>query len=159
MSDIERFQVVMKELGPVLEPQMISQNSDTHWSIFYDDETFIELEYDPEGEKISLYSELGTPDNDKQLSTFKACLLYNFLWKDTGGVMLALDAPDGNIVLVYHMLVSEIDLPLLCSVIRNFAEKATVWRETLEAGGIDLESDDTGGPAPFDFDPRLAIRA
>lgn len=158
MSDIEQLQLTMKALGPILQPELISQHSATQWSILFDEDTLIELEYDPQLKQLSLCSALGSPAQDRLLSTLQASLVYNFLWKNTGGIVLALNAPDGELMQLYQLALDEYDTQLLCSVIANFAEKAATWRKLLAAGGINL---DNAGVVPSDtlpLNPDTAIR-
>ena len=74
------------------------------------------------------------------------------------GIVLALNAPDGELMQLYQLALDEYDTQLLCSVIANFAEKAATWRKLLAAGGINL---DDAGVVPSDtlpLNPDTAIR-
>ena len=157
MSNLNHLHQLMQELGPVLEPESVSQSSDTDWGIVYDEHTIIELEYEPQGNQLALSCELGRPNADQELATLRHCLLYNYLWQDTSGVVLA-RSPEGSLIQLYRIPIADLDLQLLCTIIRNFADKAATWRDIITAGGLGPD-DDPGNAAPEDFHPHTAIRA
>jgi len=70
---------------------------------------------------------LGAPSESMQLSVYETLLCYNLLWKDTGGVKMALSGPGGELVLLYELFVSELALNELQTVLSNFVSIAQVW--------------------------------
>ena len=127
-SHLERMQIMMEEIGPSMpEIEAVIQNEEKNWAIQFEDQSIITLEWSEKPERVVLTSLLGIPSESMQLSVYEALLCYNLLWKDTGGVKMALSGPGGELVLLYELFVSQLSLNELQTVLSNFVSIAQVW--------------------------------
>jgi hypothetical protein len=127
-SHLERMQIMMEEIGPSMpEIEAVIQNEEKNWAIQFDDQSIITLEWSEKPERVVLTSLLGIPSESMQLSVYETLLCYNLLWKDTGGVKMALSGPGGELVLLYELFVSHLSLNELQTVLSNFVSIAQVW--------------------------------
>jgi hypothetical protein len=127
-SHLERMQIMMEEIGPSMpEIEAVIQSEEKNWAIQFDDQSIITLEWAEKPERVVLTSMLGVPSESMQLSVYETLLCYNLLWKDTGGVKMALSGPGGELVLLYELFVSDLSLNELQTVLSNFVSIAQVW--------------------------------
>jgi hypothetical protein len=140
MSGIAQVQELMEQLGPQ-SPELghVTQVADTAWYVGMEERMDILLELDADGAQLVLTAPLGqvAPDATSLQEMF---LGYNALWRDTGGVRLAV--ADGEAMQLLAVEASGLDVATLRRILDNFAEKARVWQRMVESGaqvqGADL---------------------
>lgn len=127
-TNVERMQVMMEEIGPAMaEIEAVIQSEEKNWAIQFEDQSIIMLEWAERPDRVVLSSMLGVPSEAMQLSVYEALLCYNLLWKDTGGVKMALAGPGADLVLLYELHAEELQLNELKIVISNFSSISHVW--------------------------------
>ena len=127
--NLDRFQIMMEEIGPSLdEIEAVIQSEECNWAIQFDDQTIITLEWADKPDRIVLSSVLGIPSQETQLSVYETLLCYNLLWKDTGGVKMALAGPDGELILLYEMYAAGLNISELQTILLNFINISSAWR-------------------------------
>ena len=127
-SHLERMQIMMEEIGPSMpEIEAVIQSEEKNWAIQFDDQSIVTLEWAEKPERVVLTSMLGVPSESMQLSVYETLLCYNLLWKDTGGVKMALSGPGGELVLLYELFTSDLSVNELQTVLSNFVSIAQVW--------------------------------
>ncbi len=128
-SNLKRMQIMMEEIGPSLpEIEAVIQSEETHWAIQFDDQSIVMLEWAEKPDRVVLTAMLGTPTESMQLSVYETLLCYNLLWKDTGGVKMALSGPDGELILLYELFFTEdLNLSGLQTILTNFVSIMQVW--------------------------------
>lgn len=138
-SHLERIQIMMEEIGPSMsEIEAVIQSEDKNWAIQFDEQSIVTLEWAEKPERIVLTSMLGTPSEKMQTSVYETLLCYNLLWKDTGGVKMALSGPGGELVLLYELFVADLSLNELQTVLTNFVSIAQVWSVYVTGEGNQL---------------------
>lgn len=127
-TNLERMQIMMEEIGPSMsEIEAVIQSEEKNWAIQFDDQSIIMLEWADNPDRVVLTAMLGTPTESMQLSVYETLLCYNLLWKDTGGVKMALSGPGGELVLLYELFSVNLSLNELQTVLANFVSIAQVW--------------------------------
>ena len=127
-SNLERIQIMMEEIGPNMpEIEAVIQSEEKNWAIQFDDQSIVMVEWTDRPDRVVLSAMLGTPAEKMQLSVYETLLCYNLLWKDTGGVKMALAGPGGELILLYELHASELSLNELQTVLSNFTSIAQVW--------------------------------
>jgi hypothetical protein len=146
MSGNEQIRILMGEIGPILDLAEVYEGAGGNaWTLAGQDETILFVEFIPDDDRLWLSGEVGTPPPDDRLRLYSLMLQYNARWQETGGIRLALDAPEGAIVQAYDMPAAGLDLPRLCTVIRNFRNTLDGWRR-IAAGAEPGRG--TADPAP-----------
>ncbi len=147
-SHLERMQIMMEEIGPSLpEIEAVIQSEDKNWAIQFSDQAIVMLEWAEDPDRVVLTSLLGAPSESMQLSVYETLLCYNLLWKDTGGVKMALSGPGGDLVVIYELFSADLTLGELQTVLTNFVSIAQIW--TVYVTG---ESEQPGVPLPGSMD-------
>lgn len=127
-TNLERMQIMMEEIGPVMPSiEAVIQSEERNWAIQFDDQSIVMLEWADKPDRVVLTAMLGSPSESMQLSVYETLLCYNLLWKDTGGVKMALSGPGGELILLYELSGTELTLGELQTVLANFVSIAQVW--------------------------------
>lgn len=127
-TNLERMQIMMEEIGPSLpEIEAVIQSEDRNWAIQFSDQAIVMLEWAEDPDRVVLTSLLGAPSESMQLSVYETLLCYNLLWKDTGGVKMALSGPGGDLVVIYELFSADLTLGELQTVLTNFVSIAQIW--------------------------------
>ncbi len=127
-TNLERMQIMMEEIGPSLpDIQAVIQSEDKNWAIQFSDQSIVMLEWVADPDRVVLTSILGVPSESMQLSVYETLLCYNLLWKDTGGVKMALSGPGGELVVIYELFSTDLMLNDLQTVLTNFVSISQIW--------------------------------
>ncbi len=127
-TNLERMQIMMEEIGPSMsEIEAVIQSEEKNWAIQFEDQSIVMLEWTDSPDRVVLSAMLGTASESMQLYVYETLLCYNLLWKDTGGVKMALSGPGGELVLLYELFASNLSLNELQTVLANFVSIAQVW--------------------------------
>ena len=147
-TPVEQIQQLMQELGPATpDIDAVVQTEEPSWAIQFSDETIVIIEPAEDPERMVLSAELGSASDTLQLPIYETLLCYNLLWKDTGGVKMALSGPGGELVLLYELFSANLTLNELQTVLSNFVSIAQIW--TVYVTG---ESEQPGMPLPGSMD-------
>jgi len=146
---LERIQIMMEEIGPSMpDIEAVIQSENTNWAIQFEDQSIVMLEWAEQPDRVVLTTLLGTPSEAMQLSVYETLLCYNLLWKDTGGVKMALSGPGGELVLLYELHAPNLNLNELQVVLTNFLSIAQVWSVYVTG---ESENPVAGTPGPMDM--------
>jgi hypothetical protein len=149
MASSEQVGSIIESVGPRDHNlEGIVQRDDGEYVVHYDD-LEVTLEFEADTDRLVISAELGDAPRDKRLAVYTTLLNYSLLWRDTGGVHMALTA-DGIVVQTLTLSGSEITVDLLDTVLRNFAAKARLMRTYVATGG--------GNESPVDSLMPLGLR-
>jgi hypothetical protein len=101
----------------------------------------VEIFLDDEAGRAVLSTAVGTPHTARVSHLHKLLLQYNLLWRETSGVRMAIDEPEGEVVMLYDLILAGLDSLLLQNILGNFAAAAGAWQTMVEAPPTE-ESDD-----------------
>lgn len=95
-------------------------------SLIFDD-MVVNIEKNTEGEKIFLYSTVGTIPTTEKETFYKMLLESNAFFKGTGGGTLAVDEPSDAVLFLYQMSVKAMDNAAFSRTIENFINITEHW--------------------------------
>jgi Tir chaperone protein (CesT) family len=148
-TNLERIQIMMEEIGPAMsEIEAVIQSEEKNWAIQFEDQSIVMLEWAENPDRVVLTAMLGVPSETMQLSVYETLLCYNLLWKDTGGVKMALSGPGGELVLLYELFASNLNRNELQTVLINFVSISQVWSVYVTGEG---EQPASNLPSPTDM--------
>jgi hypothetical protein len=148
-TNLERMQIMMEEIGPAMsEIEAVIQSEEKNWAIQFEDQSIVMLEWAENPDRVVLTAMLGVPSETMQLSVYETLLCYNLLWKDTGGVKMALSGPSGELVLLYELFASNLNRNELQTVLINFVSISQVWSVYVTGEG---EQPASNLPSPTDM--------
>jgi hypothetical protein len=140
MASSEQIGSIIESLGPRNHDiEEVVELRENEFVVRYND-LEVTLEFESETDRLVLSAEIGEAPPDKRLAVYTTLLNYSLLWRDTGGVHMALTA-DGAAVQLLTLFGSEVTLDLLDTVLRNFAVKARLMHAYVRTGGGETPAD------------------
>jgi hypothetical protein len=133
MSLHAEIRLLLEQLGPA-NPDVshVTQIADRSWVVGWGEDADILLELDEAASRVVLTMTLGSAREADRERLYEMFLGYNAIWRDTGGVRIAV--VEGQAIQVLAMHAQALDLETAPVVLGNFAAKALVWRRLLQAG-------------------------
>ena len=140
MTNLERVQAIMEELGPAMpDVDAVVQQGDSTWAVAFADELIVVIELDSLERRLVLSIDVGRPSDEAKGAVYETALTYAYLWRDTGGARLALGGADGELALLFDVELAELTLPDLQSMLLDLAQKGRIWRGFV-AGAVEAPS-------------------
>ena len=135
MANSERISGLMAELGPILELRGILEVNDMdRWVLDLDGEHAVVVEYRPSDDRLFFTGEIGIPVPEVRTVIYELLLAYNAMWRDTGGIRMAVNGEDGAVVQIADMAATDLDVPALGTVVENFIGKMVEWTDIIAIG-------------------------
>jgi hypothetical protein len=143
MEDIE-FDRLMGEVGP-LDDMILAclKTPDGAYAIRFE-QVDVLVERDEDRDRIALSVEIGAPPPSRALEVYETLLSYNLLWRETGGVRMALTGRKGSVVQFVDLTGNEINARSIATVAANLASLTDIWRGFLQSTGSEAAT-----PAPI----------
>lgn len=134
MSDLEAVSELIASIGPLVDDiMMIEQLEEDRWLLVFDEESALEIECDPVANKLVFTSILCPVVEENRTEIYQALLNFNFLWRETGGVRMALDGDQQNVAMLFDLFHPDLDSASLAAVVANLRDAALNWREALQS--------------------------
>lgn len=141
------FGTLLAEAAIAADLEAVVQHDEAgEWELVFGDHRVVEAKLLCDCSMVVLETELGTPESRDVAALHKLLLEYNYLWRETGGLRVSLDAPRSSAFLTYTLAARGPDASLLANVLGNFHAAATAWAELLvrPSGALGPESLPTG---------------
>ena len=133
MSRIDEIQQLMEALGPASTGvSHVTQMGEDVWAVGLVEDSVVYLELDLGQDRLVLTSNVGKPRESDREKLYEAMLGYNALWRDTGGVLMAVAA--GEAMQTYAMAAAGLELDVLQATLEDFAGKARIWKTLMQNG-------------------------
>ncbi len=132
----------LADLGAVVQHGEAGQ-----WDLAFDDERLVEATLLADSGLLVLETDLGIPATRDAAALYRLLLEYSYLWRETGGLHIALAPPESRAFLTYGVPAEGTDATLLAHVLGNFHAAATAWAQRLAQP--DPQDSDLVAPAMF----------
>ncbi|MEZ0388094.1 MAG: type III secretion system chaperone [Verrucomicrobium sp.] len=119
--DLEKL---MTEVGPLVEAAEVLQYEPHRWLVVFDDDHAVEIEVDVPLAKVVLTTHLGHPPSGDETASYKMLLQLTAMWRETGGLRMAVDPVDDSVIQIYDFPLAGIQLESLAIQLSNFANAA-----------------------------------
>ncbi|WP_038168283.1 type III secretion system chaperone [Verrucomicrobium sp. BvORR106] len=152
---------LLAEVAPILDLEALVQHEDDNgvsWDLMFNEELLVEAFLDKSGDKLVLTTHVGTPTDERASQLHKLLLQYNYLWRDTSGTRMALEPPEGNVIMMYDLALAGLDGVELRNVLQNFAAAAKAWALLIAGSQTSDDAAPLEGSDDTPFDPALFIR-
>lgn len=134
-TSFEQISEMLVEMAPRLEVDEIAAfEEESYWVVVVDERVTIALDYAEAAGRLYLTAMLGTPPLESRAETYGFLLQYNRFWKDTEGLRMALDGPEGEAMQIFDIGLDGLDGGRLQTVFENFANLARTMRALVEEG-------------------------
>lgn len=128
MMELDQINTIVTESGP-LDEEIISvaRVADDRWMIQFEP-IIISLEADAERGRLMLIGEIGPVPEERRNELLTAMLSYGLLWRETGGLRMAVSQSDNVATLMVDLAGEEIEPRLIACVAANLAERTLLWQ-------------------------------
>ena len=128
---LDRFQLLMEELGPALgvdHATPLGETPSESWALTLGDAYVMTVRCLPEKQAVVASVTLG---DVASRAHYRTLLAYNGLYEETGGVRFGLS--NGEVVMTVEAPADELNLESLQTLVTNLAGTLNDWREFLHA--------------------------
>lgn len=138
---LEQIRQLMAEIGPAMDLAGVAEYGEEapSWVLLVGNELELLVDYDARGPELILSALLGQTPAQGREDFFQTLLLYNGQREQTGGVVISLLEPDGDLVQTFSLPAQGLELVRLMQVVGNFAEVWDGWRAIIQAGATTAE--------------------
>lgn len=151
MKSVDDVNAVMADAGPLDDAIVsVARTADDRWVVQFD-AVDVHVEYDEATGRVMLSAVIGLVPPLRTAAVYEALLSYSSLWRETGGVHMALNGPGGDVMQMVDLPASELRPDILVTVAVNLAERTLIWRGFFEDDGADAPPPPGTESAPFDF--------
>lgn len=144
LTTYDEISAMLAELGPELDFAAVSMfPSFQSWVIEVDVEgdDAITVDYDEASGKLYMSSTLCPAPKEQQLHLYNFLLQFNLAWSDSGGVRMALDGTDGNVVQLSDVVLHGLDHDTLKNALAQFTATTRAMRIAVGEAAITLNDD------------------
>lgn len=128
MLTINEVNSILIQAGPLNdEIEAVSRVGDNAWEIEFES-LILALEYDAEQGRLVFEGDIGSVPEQRRAEIQEAMLNYNALWRETGGLRLAVAG-------------ESITSGLVAEVAATFAERVLLWQALLTSNATFAEAD------------------
>ena len=133
MATFEQIEILMTEVGPVLDPLSIDAIAEENsWVISLREDLGMLVQFDEPKNCLVLATEVGSPPAGDRTALYEILLQVNYHWETTGGNRMAISGPSGEGVQVFEIGADGLDATRLSGIIASFADAALAWREIVQ---------------------------
>ena len=91
MATMEQIEILMSDVGPVLDPLAIDAMPEAKcWGIAMEEDLSVLVEFDEQKNCLVLACELGAPPPGDRTALYELLLQMNYHWGATGGTRMAI---------------------------------------------------------------------
>jgi hypothetical protein len=130
MADADHIADLMSRLGPTAPGvEAVLATGTTAWTVLMTDGREIRFDLDTETGGLTAATGLGRPQPGDRLKVYEAALLFNTLWRQSGGLRLAMAGEHGPMSLGLELPAAAMDLEGLQTVLAALAARGTSWSD------------------------------
>jgi hypothetical protein len=133
MPTREDVATLMSELGPILDPLALEAFPEHGcWGIQLDEDKAILVEFNEDKSCLILSTEVGDFTGSPRQALHERLLIQNHQWRVTGGLCMALDAAEGQVVQWQEVQAEGLDITRLSAAVLEFAQRAATCKQDLQ---------------------------
>ena len=149
MSAKENCRALMNEVAPLIDALMVTEyESEGTWALQVDEAILLIVDLDEEDGRLVVSADAGRIQEGRQGEIHERLLRYNYCWRETGGVRMALDGPGGEVVQMADVPLAGLDVVRWHRILASFIDMLRAWREILAGEALPpdkaLPGDDVG---------------
>jgi Tir chaperone protein (CesT) family len=129
---LTRAMQLLDGLGEVWpELAAIDRVGEDTWLMALEDGTAMVAEWVDGPPRLVLSTPIGSPELDRRFVVYEAVLGLNALWRDTGGIRVALSEPDGEMIVMLDLLSGDVTAQELQQKLADWCAQTRAWRDYL----------------------------
>lgn len=124
---------LIAQAAPLTSAMEVREYSDTSWVFAVTDDVFVSVDHDEERDVLVLTANIGKPPGSNAIEVYELLLQMATQWRDTGGLRMGLDRPDGFVTQIYDLPRADLRADRFAAALENFAQVADAWRGILKS--------------------------
>lgn len=136
--EIEDIDRVMAEVGRFEDEVLACGRTPEGDYVIRFEEADVVAEWDRDRRRLVLSSEIGRPPRSRTARIHEALLSFNLLWRDTGGLFMALAGRGGEVIQLFELFEPEIDARRIATVAANLESRRRLWRAYFDSEEADV---------------------
>ena len=133
MESLNKFKLLMAEIGEVLKATSVVQFENGYWVIEYGESELVWIYYHVEDDSFTLSAEAGNIQEQDQLELFKFFLHFNALGQEQRTVKTALSGKGDSCMLLGDHSETSLSTLDFSGIFFSFAEQLIHWRYLLKS--------------------------
>jgi Tir chaperone protein (CesT) family len=139
-SIVERISELLAELGRTYALEdVLFHEGEASWTIGFDAETRIGVAMDEAPEVLSFAVPLVPPPAARAAAVHRLLLRFSYLWRETGGLVAALDARGGP-VMMFRCALAQLDPTALYGLLQGLAAQRRAWAVLVTSDAEEFEA-------------------
>lgn len=131
----ENYRNLIKELANVLGIPEMQADEEGYCFLKVDEKLMLTIFYDENANLLTLYSDIGTYNEDNEKMIFQRLLEANYLWAGTSGATLGINSKNKTIIMAYRETLENLSFQRFFNIIETFLNTAEMLSDKiLEAG-------------------------
>ncbi|WP_281557475.1 type III secretion system chaperone [Thalassomonas sp. RHCl1] len=133
MEPLDKFKLLMADIGEVLKASSVVQFENGYWLIEYGDSELVWVYYHQQDDSFTLSGEAGAIEKQDQLELYKFFLTFNALGQEQRSVKTALSGNGDSCLLLGDYSATSLNTLEFSAIFFNFAEQMIHWRYLLKS--------------------------
>ena len=134
---------LIERTAPLTGAVEVREYSDTSWVFALEGDLLVSVDHDEARDILVLTANVGRPPSGGEAEAYALLLQVATMWRDTGGLRMGLDRPDGFVTQIYDLPKADLEPERLASSIARFAEIAGTWQVILKTAEARVTVDET----------------
>ena len=138
---IDEFRQTLIDAAPLIRGcQSVFRLDESTWAIAFEDGPPVTVAAEETYGRIILSTTVGRPEEALRGSTCEVLMVFNGLWRQSGGQRFGLEEPDGDIEFLQELPHGEMRVEQLVQAMALFVDSSRGWRTLIEThGGLDAD--------------------
>ena len=129
MNGQEKLRLTMQEVGPRDDGiDQVLQTGEETWAVRFED-VDVEVEFNPQTQRAMFSADIGVPPEERRLPICEAVLVYSMLWRETGGLRMAMNETGGPITQMVDVDCITLTIGTAAAVLHNLRDRTLIWRK------------------------------
>ncbi|KVZ50918.1 type III secretion system chaperone [Burkholderia ubonensis] len=136
MVTSEQLSNIIASIGPQIDDVVrIFQGNESRWTVQFSD-IDIDIEFDEAEERLHFSTVVGPLLEWRKIEILELLLTYSLLYKETGGVRMAMTSVGGDVVQLFDVMASRIDPGMLTEILSRLVENTKIWQAFFSAADL-----------------------
>lgn len=112
---------------------VITADAEGFWIVSLGNQSLLTLEWADQPPRLISTVHLGKVDEHRRTAVYEVLLTYNRLWQETAGIRMALDGPEGEVVLLHELSADALTVVDLSAALARVCHVSSGWRRFVAA--------------------------
>ncbi len=142
---VENYKNLIKELANIIGIPEMHADEEGYCFLKIDEKLMLTILYDENSNLITLYSDIGSYNEDNEKTIFKMLLEANYLWAGTSGATLGVNSKNKTILMFYRESMEYLSFQRFFDIIETFINTAEILNKKISEAGQETNGESFQG--------------